>query len=239
MRNNTVFQTYFLGECLDECDHEAAVLQIHAASHGFVLSYTTITNPDTAKNADDSIDVVILNIGIDNENKWIDALKSIKENHRDVTICIISERLQCDTLGYGIGAFRYLDKPYTEGELGSLMDDIIERLSRPDISTTVETVSGSKVVRLNDLKYIQTVRGMCQLIMVTGVVYSVSSLEDIIGILPEDMFGVPRKGYIVNFRFVSRVQKKKVIMTDGLAIPLCPWHTNKFMLDYNRSLKWC
>ena len=128
---------------------------------------------------------------------------------------------------FDVHAFNYLVKPVTDKQADKIVSQLEDIMDASQEKLTFSCNRQLVSVYYDDIVYMESDKRIIRLIS-TGMVY-----EE----LPELIFGKPRSGCIVNYRYISKVDKSSVwckrnIGADEIRLSLGRGRYNDFMSDY-------
>lgn len=120
--------------------------------------------------------------------------------------------------GYEVAALHYLLKPVGEEKLLAVLDRAAEALRRNERCLTLKLSEEIVRVPLRQIKYVDVSSNYVTVHAKSEYTLK-RSLKDIADALDESFYRLGRSA-IVNLRFIARVTKADVVLTDGSVLPL-------------------
>lgn len=222
---------------LVECEKVRKSLEIYSFQNNIDIKTDIVLNPEAVIEHRKEYDVIFMDIRFGNESKGLDAgIELRRQGYRNFLVFITTYTKHA-VPGYQAEAFRYILKPFTDKQIFEVMDAIFDRLNTSDDMLSVRTFEGNIIIELDNLIYAEGSDRHRKLIMVNGEHETSMKLKELYESLPKSRFAYPHKSYIVNFRYVSKVYKKVVYMTNEQRIPLGRIYSRDFMLALNQYIK--
>lgn len=120
--------------------------------------------------------------------------------------------------GYGI-AIRYLTKPISFEAFSAAMSAAIEYITPKKLSICDK---GTQVLLfINDILYLEMFKHQVIIhVMNRDSLKLRGTLAEFVELLPTNKFAQPHKSYFINLNYIDRLNKQKIIMTNGDIIPI-------------------
>lgn len=96
--------------------------------------------------------VVFMDIYMNDEN-GVETAKKLRDFDQNCLLVFTTTSTDHALEGFKVRALHYLVKPYSEEELNTLFDEIIERLPTPDKYIDVRIVGGTARLRFSEIIY--------------------------------------------------------------------------------------
>lgn len=200
----------YLSELLKEWAGERNVTihtEIFDSAESFLFRYAE----------DKTFDILLLDIemgGMDG----VTMAKRLRQDNDTVQIIFITGYSEYIAEGYEVAALNYLMKPLNPEKLFSVLDRACEKLRQNERQLNL-TLSGEMVrVPLREIKYID-VQGNYVTVHAKEDYTVKRTLGEFESLLDERFCRVGRS-QIINLRYISRVTKKDVYLSDGTILPL-------------------
>lgn len=144
--------------------------------------------------------------------------KLLRKSNDSVQIIFITGYSDYIAEGYEVAALHYLMKPVKQEKLFSVLDRACDKLIQNERQLNI-TLAGEMVrVPLHEIKYLD-VQGNYVTIHAKGDYTVKRTLSEFKALLDERFVRVGR-AMIVNLKFISRVTKVDVYLSDGTKLPL-------------------
>lgn len=170
-----------------------------------------------------SYDVLFLDIQIPNEMRGIDLAKKIRELDECTQIVFFTNFSEYACEGYHVNALRYLHKPVHPEQISECMNITYRQWrSTQGKCVILENKREKIVLRYRNVLYVES-SGHSIIIHHIQEDNTVSiryKLSQILKLLPESIFVMCNRSYIVNIIYVCKIAYDKVIMSDGKEITI-------------------
>jgi two-component system, LytTR family, response regulator len=136
-------------------------------------------------------------------------------------------------VGYQFSAVGYLLKPIETKQFIATTNKAYElwKSKRTETKTVVETENAPDFiylrverqyvkVHLNDIRYIEGMKNYAMVFTLKERLITAISLQQIMEQLPEYVFGRINKSFIVNTKYVQRINAENVVLDTGLELPV-------------------
>ena len=159
---------------------------------------------------------------LDIEMRGIDGIETAKRLRKllpDCYIIFITSHDEFALTGYEVAAFRYLVKPVQPEKLTEAISAVRAELS-DHITLHVEDGPVEALLRVKDSYYIEAQDKRVRVVLKDTAFSDRRGIDEIERALAgEDFFRVHRS-YLINFRYVARLDKNEILLVSGEQIPL-------------------
>lgn len=159
---------------------------------------------------------------LDIEMRGIDGIETAKRLRKllpDCYIIFITSHDEFALTGYEVAAFRYLVKPVQPEKLTEAISAVRAELS-DHITLHVEDGPVEALLRVKDIYYIEAQDKRVRVVLKDTAFNDRRGIDEIERALAgEDFFRVHRS-YLINFRYVARLDKHEILLVSGEQIPL-------------------
>lgn len=159
---------------------------------------------------------------LDIEMRGIDGIETAKRLRKllpDCYIIFITSHDEFALTGYEVAAFRYLVKPVQPEKLTEAISAVRAELS-DHITLHVEDGPVEALLRVKDIYYIEAQDKRVRVVLKGTAFSDRRGIDEIERALAgEDFFRVHRS-YLINFRYVARLDKNEILLVSGEQIPL-------------------
>lgn len=172
--------------------------------------------------AGDSYDILFLDIEMPGMN-GIALSSKLRELGIETLIVFISNKSELVFQSFEVRPFRFVRKNHFLEELAPLTRDLIRELERnEDVTITVEEEKSTAVYSFscNEIQYIEVNGKYCKVVTTRGI----SSLRQTLSLFENKLahqgFIKPHRSYLVNYRYISRIEKSQIVLENGVTLPL-------------------
>lgn len=159
---------------------------------------------------------------LDIEMRGIDGIETAKRLRKllpDCYIIFITSHDEFALTGYEVAAFRYLVKPVQPEKLTEAISAVRAELS-DHITLHVEDGPVEALLRVKNIYYIEAQDKRVRVVLKDTAFGDRRGIDEIERALAgEDFFRVHRS-YLINFRYVARLDKNEILLVSGEQIPL-------------------
>lgn len=164
-----------------------------------------------------SFDILLLDIEMGSIN-GVELAKKIRAENREVQIIFVTGYMDYITDGYDVEALHYLLKPVIENKFFNVLDRAIVKLNRNESALLLEISGESIRIPLYDIRFLEVQHNYVS-IHEKDTHTVKTTLGEIEKELDNHFFRTGRS-FIVNLKYVRRITKTDVYLSDGTAIPL-------------------
>lgn len=159
---------------------------------------------------------------LDIEMRGIDGIETAKRLRKllpDCYIIFITSHDEFALTGYEVAAFRYLVKPVQPEKLTEAISAVRAEMS-DHITLHVEDGPVEALLRVKNIYYIEAQDKRVRVVLKDTAFSDRRGIDEIERALAgEDFFRVHRS-YLINFRYVARLDKNEILLVSGEQIPL-------------------
>ncbi len=166
---------------------------------------------------DKNFDILLLDVEM-GKMDGVTMAKRIRQENETVQIVFITGYSDYIAEGYEVAALHYLMKPVSEEKLCTVLDRALEKMKQNEKFLNLE-LSGEMVrIPMHEIRYLDVLKNYVTVHAKQD--YTVKrSLAELERELDERFFRVGR-GLILNLKFIRRVTKQEVRLSDGSVLPL-------------------
>lgn len=142
------------------------------------------------------------------------ASHKLREFDSQVFIIFVTDLKQYAIKGYEVDALDYIVKPVVYDHLELKLQKVVNILNKRSEShkIPIKTDDGTVAVAVEDIRYIEVVNHYLYYHTCGETFKGYGSLSKIQKILPPDLFSRCNECYLVNLRFVTRIEKNNVYL---------------------------
>lgn len=166
---------------------------------------------------DKNFDILLLDVEM-GKMDGVTMAKRIRQENETVQIVFITGYSDYIAEGYEVAALHYLMKPVSKEKLCTVLDRALEKMKQNEKFLNLE-LSGEMVrIPMHEIRYLDVLKNYVTVHAKQD--YTVKrSLAELERKLDERFFRVGR-GLILNLKFIRRVTKQEVHLSDGSVLPL-------------------
>lgn len=160
--------------------------------------------------------IVFMDIYMDGKN-GVEIAKKLRSFDRDCLLIFTTVSTDHALDGFRVRALHYLVKPYSDNELKSLIDEIIEKLPEPDKYIDVRIVGGVARLRLSEILYAEHFQHRIHIHTSDGqTTITRQTFTDFTKTLEGDeRFFLCSRGVIVNFEYAEDFDGTAFTLSNG------------------------
>lgn len=203
-----------------DCDYLKDLLNKWANDYSHLLNVYTFSSAESflfryEEAKDYNILLLDIEMGL---MDGVSMAKKIRQDNDTVQIIFITGYSDYIAEGYEVNALHYLMKPVKEEKFFSLLERVIEKISKNDVVLNMDSANGMVRVPIYQIRFVE-VFGNYVTIHANDEVVVKMTLNEIEKLLDERFYRVGRS-VIVNLNEVSRVTKTEIKLLDGTSIHL-------------------
>ena len=149
----------------------------------------------------------------------IETSTRIREINLSVPIVILTNHTELAMEGYEVNAFRFLDKPLQVEKLSKTLQ-AFDNLKLLDSKIELQDGERTLLVNWSEIQYIQSENVYINVHLEHTKYLVRRKLSDIQDKMPKQQFYRPHRSYLVNLKFVKSFDGKRIMLENGIEIPL-------------------
>ena len=227
----------------DDNTHElsriATLLDEYKSEREADISYDTFQSTidllETMK--DVRYDLLILDIIMPGTN-GMEAAKELRKSNCDIAIIFITSSREYAVESYRVKAEDYIIKPAKKEEFFDILDKQLVSLSRNEAYLTLKTGNGIVKLVFSQIVYVEVINRSVHFILINGDIrLAYGYLNDYeYYLLSDPHFFKPHRSYIVNFRYITELNKNGFTTILGNTIPVARDTYAKAKAEYMKYL---
>ncbi len=196
-------------------DSQLARLTLHAEIVGFGSGAGFLSAA-----AKERFDLAFLDIYMGNED-GMDTARKLRCFDADCLLVFTTASTDHALDGFRVRAVQYLVKPYSDGELAALFDEIVKRLPSPDKYIEVNAAGGTVRLRFAEILYAEHYRHQIYIYTVDGQkTVTRQTFHEFTEGLSDSRFFLCSRGIIVNLEHAEDFDGTDFILKDGKRLPV-------------------
>lgn len=191
-------------------------------------------------------DIFLLDIDLPQKN-GLELAKEIRQVNLESCICFITNYNKFASVSYSVHAFDFIEKPVDKMKIYRLFDEIqtynaYKMLTKNNlIFKTNHTILSIQVSHILYFEYFDKgfdfLNRSTVLYTDAGKHVLHSKISDVYSNLPQDIFVIPHKSFIINLLNIKCINNNTVIMNNNVEIPLSQKRASTFRKSFNTFIK--
>lgn len=179
-----------------------------------------------------------IELGMDN---GVELARYIKKSDINSIVVFTTSHTDYMADAFDVHAFNYIVKPVTQQKVDKIVTQLEEVINTRDDKLTFRYNRELINAYYDDIVYMESSKRIINLVTTNMEYQFYGKINDVYDELPELIFGKTRSGCIVNYRYVSRVDKNNVWCKRGvdgteIRLDLGRGRYNDFMTDYTEYI---
>lgn len=185
------------------------------------------------ENAD--VDLVFLDIELAGDENGFEIATQLMNFENNCKVCFLTSHNELARLGYRVNAFRYIDKKHLE-EIYEAIDFFLETRIQDRAISCREITGESVTISLDKLVYIETFGRKLRYLMIDENEYICDGRISALALkLAQFGFYQIQRSYIVNLKYIKKVDSREVMLQNGHKITIGRAHSKDFKKEF---FKW-
>lgn len=181
-------------------------------------------------NSSIAFDIIILDMEL-GDTDGIAVAKKLREKDKDFILIFLTAYKEKIKNAFEVNTFRFLLKPLDYDVLASEVKTAFE-LFNSDSIIVIPNNEEHTTVRISKIIYFEALERKTCIRTISGEFTSPTSVSEYEDVLCNNGFYRTHKSFLVNFRYVSSIQKDKVILDNGEVVKLSRRKKNDFINKY-------
>ena len=164
-------------------------------------------------------DIVFLDIEMEKMN-GMETAYALRKRNRSVEIVFITVVMEYVFEGYQVDALRYIMKRDLEQLLPECLDTLLKKRIFHNQKMKFPFIGGTRSILLRDLLYIESTLHRLCFNMKQEQLFIYDKLDSMEKVLSEYGFVRTHQSFLVNIKYIERIQSYTVYLMDGTEIPV-------------------
>lgn len=209
-----------------------------------VLKYCKDRNISVQINAYDSgrdfmeseeADLLFLDIELAEGEDGFQIAEKLLYSGSQCKVCFLTSHPEMARQGYKVNAFRYIDKKYME-EIDEALDAFFKTKIQEHIIYCKDTAGIRIGINLSELLLVETNGRKLRYLMLDGREHFCEGrISEMAKSLADFGFFYIQRSYIVNLKYIERVNSREIMLCNGLEIAIGRVHSREFKKEF---FKW-
>ena len=196
------------------CDDQMAMhtelkkhLENYAQKRNLIMIYNDYTNGFDLISSQNEYDIIFMDYQMA-EIDGLETARQIRKKNTDTTIIFLTSFPDIVFDTFEVNAYRFLVKPIDDARLEAALDSYLSDNDESNL-ILIKTDESNKKININDIIYIEASDKYCNIRTNEGTVLFKKTLSEIEKMLPEDKFFRCHRTYLVGFRHIFLIIRKK------------------------------
>lgn len=203
------------------------------------LEIDCYTNPFELLAKSSSYELFFLDIDIPEMN-GIEMGFKIKDENGSCEIVYVTNYVDYAYRSFSVRPFGYIVKPFTQESVFKELDDYVGKKKEQDDAPKIHMTDGKTILNLysDDVLYFEYIADKHVDIVLDDKKYHLRcSLKYFYEKVEGNGFTYPHKSFIVNMRYIEKLNHFELIMKNDIEIPIAQKKKTQFMEEYNMYLQ--
>jgi len=208
------------------CRDKDISFQINTYSNGKDF----MKNPDT--------DLLFLDIELAEGEDGFGIAEQLMNSKNKCKVCFLTSHTELARSGYRVNAFRYIDKKHME-EINEALDFFLKTSIQDRIVYCNDTAGIRIKIKLNDLLLVETYGRKLRYLMLDGSEHFCEGrISETAQSLSQFGFFQIQRSYIVNLKYIEKVNSHEITLCNGLKIVIGRAHSKEFKKEFFNWRMW-
>ena len=184
----------------------------------------------------DQFDLVFMDYGLEDGN-GIDFVRQIRQVNPNLIVIFLTVYSEYAIESIRLDTFRYLVKPVPDELLAEALDSFLNVYQS---TRKIIVPTGGKTYYLNadDVMYMESDKKYTLVRTVSGQYRSTKGISDYFAEINNSHFFRTHRSYILNMKYISSIEKKTVVLTNGEKVVCSAQNYDEFLKNYMSYLKY-
>ena len=191
---------------------------------------------DFMKNAD--ADLLFLDIELAEGEDGFEIAEQLMSSGNKCKVCFLTSHTELARLGYRVNAFRYIDKKHLE-EINEAIDFFLKTKIQDRI-VFCNNIAGIRIkISLSELLLVETNGRKLRYLMLDGSEHLCEGqISETARSLSQFGFFQIHRSYIVNLKYIEKVNGHEVTLCNGLKVVIGRIHSKEFKKEFFKWRMW-
>lgn len=199
--------------------------------YGFSSGEELLAFPDYAS----TFSIIFLDVEM-GDISGLDVARDIREKNKDAIIFFITSYINYVPDSFRLGAFQFLVKPINDADFKKDFERALNTLRSMHKQYRVKWRDVNHVIEYNDIFYIEAYNRHLFIHEANKGYECVGKLQDECEKLKSYGFSRCHQGFLINLSKVRKIDKKSVVLNNGITIPISRQYKQSLMQDFNLYL---
>ena len=183
-------------------------------------------------------DLLFLDIELTEGEDGFRIAERLKDSGNKCKICFLTSHTELARMGYRVNAFRYIDKKHLE-EIDEALDSFLKTKIQDRIIYCNDTSGIRTKINLNELLLVETNGRKLRYLMLDGSEYFCEGkISETAQSLSQFGFFHIQRSYIVNLKYIEKVNSHEVTLCNGLKVVIGRVHSKEFKKAFFQWRMW-
>ena len=188
---------------------------------------------DFLENAD--ADLLFLDIELAGGEDGFGIAEKLMDSKSPCKVCFLTSHTEMARQGYKVNAFRYIDKKHLE-EINEALDFFFKTKIQERIIYVNNTAGIQVKINLSELLLVETSGRKLRYLMLDGSEHLCEGrMSEAAQSLSQFGFFYVQRSYIVNLKYIEKVNSREIVLHNGLTIAIGRVHSKEFKREF---FKW-
>ena len=218
-------------------DRVQAAVEKYCRDKNIVFQINTYSNgKDFMKNA--GADLLFLDIELGEEEDGFEIAERLMNSGNRCKICFLTSHTELARLGYRVNAFRYIDKKHLE-EIDEALDSFLKTKIQDRMFYCNDSSGIRTKIKLNELLLVETNGRKLRYLMLDGSEHLCEGrISETAQSLSQFGFFQIQRSYIVNLKYIEKVNSREVTLCNGLKVAIGRIHSKEFKKAFFKWRMW-
>ncbi|MCM1048876.1 MAG: LytTR family DNA-binding domain-containing protein [Clostridiales bacterium] len=191
---------------------------------------------DFIKSAD--TELLFLDIELAEGEDGFEIAEQLRNFGNKCKVCFLTSHTELARAGYRVNAFRYIDKKYLD-EIGEAIDFFLKTKIQDRIVSCNDSAGLRIKINLNELLLIETYGRKLRYLMLDGKEHLCEGqISEAARSLSQFGFFQIHRSYIVNLKYIEKVQSHEITLCNGLKLIIGRAHNKEFKKEFFKWRMW-
>lgn len=221
------------------CDDEMAFvesvkrhLMFYSQEHNIEFDIHIFTKSNDLLNSKEKFNIAILDVEIPGCD-GIEIGKRLRERNKHIVLMYITAHKKYLDAALNLNAARFFEKPIDSQRFYKGLTDAIERIDNSTIQFYLKDGKITERINAQDIIYVETEKRKSRIVTINKEYHSNHHINFWKESLSSTVFISPHKSFIVNFNYITRYERDRIILDDKYEIPIA---RNKQAFFYKKFL---
>lgn len=184
------------------------------------------------------IDLLFLDIELAEGEDGFEIAERLMSSGNQCKICFLTSHTEMARLGYRVNAFRYIDKRHLE-EIDEALDSFLKTKIQDRMFYCNDSSGIRTKINLNELLLIETNGRKLRYLMLDGSEHLCEGrISETAQSLSQFGFFHIQRSYIVNLKYIEKVNSREVTLCNGLKVAIGRIHSKEFKKAFFKWRMW-
>lgn len=241
------FRIKMIDDEIESLNHLKEICDDYLRKNNIPFEIQIFNNPQTLLQQPlDETNLLLVDIEMPEIN-GLELATKVREINKKCFICFVTNYADYIYDSYDVHAFDYLLKPINKEKINFMLDEVMKYYvaysNNNNVKISFSTISEQITISQNSIYYFEYFDKLdnhysrvTKLYTDSGEYILKQKISEIFQSLPQDIFDIPHKSFIINIEQIKKISQTEIVMQNNAIIPLSQKRSSYLRKKFNNYL---